>query len=147
MGFLCFLKMYHVRLFIIEKMGFGMTPKQCGIRSKPQPLLQKTCLSYTFETLAIYARMCLRTHALACVHKPRLTYAGRRLLWSFNYPKIYFAHLKGYIFHFNTPQDILISYWAVNWSWALEFEYHWGTGARVIKGTKCSVYKCPSFDL
>jgi len=29
--------MYHVRLFIVEKMGFGMAPRQCGI--------QKTCLS------------------------------------------------------------------------------------------------------
>ena len=25
MRFLCVLKMYHVRLFIVEKMGFGMT--------------------------------------------------------------------------------------------------------------------------
>jgi len=85
--------MYHVRLFIIEKMGFGMTPKRCGIRSKPQSLLKKTCLSSTFEILAAYARMCLHTHALACGRKPWLTYAGRRLLWSYNYPKIYFAHL------------------------------------------------------
>ena len=47
------LKMYHVRLFIVEKMGFGTTPRQCKIHSKPQPLLQKTCISYAFETLAV----------------------------------------------------------------------------------------------
>ena len=34
----------------MEKMGFGMAPKRCGIHSKPQPLLQKTCLSYAYET-------------------------------------------------------------------------------------------------
>ena len=42
---------------IIEKVGFGMAPKRYGIRSKPQPLLQKTCLSYVFETLVTYAGM------------------------------------------------------------------------------------------
>ena len=63
MGFLYVLKMYHVRLFIVEKMGFGMAPRRCRIRSKPQPLLQKTCLSYTSETLATYARKCLHTRA------------------------------------------------------------------------------------
>ena len=71
MGFLCVLKMYHVRLFIVEKIEFGMAPKRCGIRSKLQPLLQKTCLSYAFETLAAYARMYLHTHARACVRRPR----------------------------------------------------------------------------
>ena len=69
-GFLCVLKMYHVRLFIVEKMGFGTTPRRCEIHSKPQPLLQKTCLSYAFKTLAAYVGMWLRTHALVCVCKP-----------------------------------------------------------------------------
>ena len=70
MGFMCVLKMYHVRLYIVEKMGFGIVPRQCGIRSKPQPLLQKTCLSYAFKTLAAYTGMCLRTQALAHIRKP-----------------------------------------------------------------------------
>ena len=70
MRFLCVSKMYYVRLYIAEKMGFGTTPKRCEIRSKPQPLLQKTCISYVFETLIAYTRMCLRTHALACVCRP-----------------------------------------------------------------------------
>ena len=69
MGFLCILKMYHVRLLIVDKMGFGTAPKRCGIHSKPQPLLQKTCLSYASETLATYARMYLRTHALVHVRR------------------------------------------------------------------------------
>ena len=51
MGFLCVLKMYPVRLFIVEKMGFQTAPRRCEISSKPQPLLQKICLSYAFETL------------------------------------------------------------------------------------------------
>ena len=74
-------------------MGFGMAPRQCGICSKPQPLLQKTCLFYASETLA-YIRMCLRTHALACVHRPQLTYVGQGPLWSFNFSKIDFCSFK-----------------------------------------------------
>ena len=35
MRFLCALKMYHVRLYIVGKMGFGMAPRQCEIHSKP----------------------------------------------------------------------------------------------------------------
>ena len=31
--------------------------------------------------------------------------------------------------------------WALNQPWALEFQHHWGTGARVVRGTKCGVYK------
>ena len=46
-------------------MGFGMTPTQCGIHSKSQPLLQKIFLFYVSKTLAAYARMCLCTYALA----------------------------------------------------------------------------------
>ena len=68
-------------------MGFGMAPKRCGIRFKSQPLLQKTCLSYTSETLAAYAKMCLCTHALARVRKLRLKYASRGSLWSFYFQK------------------------------------------------------------
>ena len=79
--------MYHVRPFVVEKMGFGMVPRQRGIRSKLQLLLQKTCLSFASETLVAYARMCLRTHALTHVHRPRITYAGRGLLWSFYFQK------------------------------------------------------------
>ena len=37
--FLCVLKIYHVRLFIVEKMGFGTTLRGRGIHFKPQPLL------------------------------------------------------------------------------------------------------------
>ena len=53
------LKIYNVRLFIVEKMRFEMAPRRCGIHSKPQSLLQKTCLFYVSETLAAYARVCL----------------------------------------------------------------------------------------
>ena len=65
--------MYHVRLYIVEKIGFGTASKQCGIRSKPQPLLQKNRLSYTFETLAAYTGTCLRMHTLARICKLRAT--------------------------------------------------------------------------
>ena len=81
MGFFCVLKMFHVRLFIVEKIGFGTAPIRHGIHFKPQPLLQKTCFSYAFENLTAYARMCLRTHALARVRKLQLMYIGRGLFW------------------------------------------------------------------
>ena len=83
MGFLCVLKMYHVRLYIVEKIGFGMASRRCEIHSKPKSLLQKTCMFYIFETLAAYVGECLRTHALAHVSRPLLTYASRGPLWSF----------------------------------------------------------------
>ena len=77
MGFLFLLKMYNERFYILEKMGFGMTSRQCGIHSKPQPLLQKTCLFNTSETLAMYGGVCLCTNALAHVCKLLPTYVGR----------------------------------------------------------------------
>ena len=92
--------MYYVRLFIVEKIGFGIAPRQCGIYFKPQPLLQKTCFSYAFETIAAYARMCLRTHALARIRKLQLTYVGREPLWSFNFSKIDFCSFKRLYFPF-----------------------------------------------
>ena len=71
------------------------------------------------------------------------TYAGHYLhMWAEGhlvilFPKIdLFSYLKGYIFHFNTPQVNSMYDWALNWSWTLEFEYHWGMGARVVRGTK-----------
>jgi len=51
----------------VGKMGFGTAPRRCGIHSKPQLLLQKTCLFYVSKTQAVDARVCLRTHALAHV--------------------------------------------------------------------------------
>ena len=46
--------MYHVRFFIVKKMGFREAPRRHGIHSKTQPSLQKTCLSYASKTLATY---------------------------------------------------------------------------------------------
>ena len=115
MGFLCVLKMYHVRLYIVEKMGFGTAPRRCGICSKPRSLLQKTCLSYTSKTLAVYVGICLRTRA--GLHMQAATHVWRpRATLVIFFPKIdFFAHLKGSIFHFYTYQVNLISDWAQNW--------------------------------
>ena len=59
--------------------------------------------------------------------------------------KVIFAQTTGGLsviipFHFNTSQVNLVSNWALNWPWALDFEYHWGTGVQVVRGTKCGVY-------
>ena len=80
--------------------------------------------------------MCLHTHALA---EGYFSY--------FISKNSFFAHLKGSIFHFNTSQVNLISNWTLNWPLALEFEYNWGTGAQVVRGTKCGVNIYASFVL
>ena len=99
MGFLCILKMYHVRLYIVEKMGFGTTPRRCGIHSKPQPLLQKTRLFHASETLAMYAKMCFctmlwSTYASCC---PRTWADGH---FGHLFPKIDFYPFKKLYFPF-----------------------------------------------
>ena len=58
-------------------MGFGMTPTQCGIHSKSQPLLQKNFLFYVSKTLAAYIGVLLHTHALAHVCRLLPMYVGR----------------------------------------------------------------------
>ena len=72
MEFLCVLKMYHVRLFIVEKMGLERL-LDYGIHSKPQPLLQKTCLFDAFQTLATYVCFGPRRQADAHVRGPKAT--------------------------------------------------------------------------
>jgi len=57
----------------VEKIGFGIALRQCGICSKPQPLLQKTCIFHASETLATCTGSCLRTHAIACVCRAKAT--------------------------------------------------------------------------
>ena len=105
MRFLYVLKMYHVRLFIVEKMEFGMAPRRCEIHSKPQSLLQKTCLFHASETLAAYAGMCLHTHAfpmyacLAHVRRSLPKYVGQGPHWSF-ISKIDFCLVKMLYFSF-----------------------------------------------
>ena len=66
-------------------MGFGIALRRYKIHSKPWPLLQKTCIFYSAETLAANGGVCLRMHALARVCL--LTYVGQGPLWSFYFPK------------------------------------------------------------
>ena len=81
------LKIYHVRLYILKKMGFGMVPKWYEIHSKSKPLLQKTYIFYVSKTLVAYAGVFLFMHALAHVHRMLPMYVGRGPLWSFNFEK------------------------------------------------------------
>ena len=84
-------------------MGFETAPRQCVIHSKPQLLLQTTCIFSTSETLVAYTRVCLRTHALAHIRRlysPRTWADG---LFGHLFSKIDFYSFKNYIFHFNTP--------------------------------------------
>ena len=59
-----------------------MASRRCEIHSKPQPLLQKTCILHASETLVAYTGMCLHTHALACVRRSLPMYVGQGPLWS-----------------------------------------------------------------
>ena len=79
--------MNHLRLYIVEKMGFGTTRRRCRIHSKPQPLLQKTCFFHAFETLVAYVGVCLCTHALAHVREPTASLV-------IYFQKYIFSHLK-----------------------------------------------------
>ena len=81
-----------------------------------------------------YACFGLRMQATAHIRGPRATLV-------ILFPKILFFSFKRLYFHFNTPQVNLISDWALNWPWALKFEHFWGTGAWVVRNTKCSVCK------
>ena len=104
MGFLCVLKMYHIRLFTVEKMGLERLADDGGFIPNLSHYCKKTCLSYTSETLVACVGIRLCSHTLARVCRPRPTYAGREPLWSFYFQKQIFAHLKCHIFHFNTLQ-------------------------------------------
>ena len=100
--------------------------------SKPQPLLQKTCLSYASKTSAAWQECTCVTHALAYVCRPRATLA---ILFSkidfFLFKRLYF-----YSSQFNSLLGFKLALLPLD----LEFEHHWGMGARVIRGIKCGVY-------
>ena len=87
---------------------------------------------------------CMLTHhGCACRLIP--VCACRGLPWPYFYKKIYLL-IKIYIFHFNISQVNLTSDWALKQPWILEFQHQWGRGAWVVRGTKCGVYRCLSFD-
>ena len=69
MGFLCVLKIYHISLFIVEKMGFGMTHRLCGIHSKPTHY----CRKFVFHML-LKPQLCSQEHA--CIRMIYLVHAG-----------------------------------------------------------------------
>ena len=146
--FLCVLKMYHVRLFIVEKMGLEWLLDDVGFIQN----LSRYCRKLVFYMLlkpqlrmqkCAYIRMLWPTYVGCCP----CTWAEGHFGHFISKNRFFFSHLKGYIFHFNTSQVNLISDQALNWPQALEFGHHCGKGARVIRGTKYNVYKCPSFDL
>ena len=77
--------------------------------------------------------MCMNVAAYACIgSRTQVATYVRKLKATLVilFPKIKFLLiLKDYIFHFNTPQVNLISDWALNWFWALEFEHYYETRA------------------
>ena len=90
---MCFENVLCKALYGGKKWGFEVASRRCGIRSKPQPLLRKTCLSYASETLAAYVGMCMLMQALAYVHKPKA-------ILIILFPKIDFCSFKTLYFPF-----------------------------------------------
>ena len=94
---------------------------------------KKNCLFYVSESLTTYTDLCLCTWA----------YGLRTQTVGFLWPLFFknrFLLIKSYIFYFNTSQVNLTFDWILNQPWVLECGNHWGTRARVVRGTKCSVY-------
>ena len=112
-----------------------MAPRQCEIHSKTQPLQQKTCIF-----LLLKPQLRTQEWAYICMLWPTYTdrYSRIELRDTLNiyFQKQIFAHLKIYIFHFNTSQVNLISNQALNQPQALKFDHHWGTGDPSRKGYK-----------
>ena len=114
MGFLCVLKMYHVRLYIMEKNR---------VWNGSQTMWD------SFQTSVIIVEnlhfSCFWNPSCVCRSVPMYTYfgsctqtathvCGPRAILVILFPKIDFCSFKSYIFHFNTPQVNLISDWALN---------------------------------
>ena len=68
-----------------------------------------------------------------------------RVSFGLIFQRLIYLLIKIYIFHFNTSQVNLTSD-TLNQALGLIIQYHLGMGARVVRGTKCSIYKCPFFD-
>ena len=73
-------------------------------------------------------------HALAYVRRPRATLA---ILFS----KIDFFLFKR-LYFYSSQFNILLGLKLALLPLDLEFKHHWGMGARVIRSTKCGVYRC-----
>ena len=87
-------------------MRFGIAPRKCRIHSKPQSLLQKTCLSYTSKTQAMYtpAYACFGPCTQAAAH-----IRGKMATLVILFSKIDFCSFKSLCFYLNIPQVNLIS--------------------------------------
>ena len=113
-GFLYVLKMYHVRLYIVEKNrvwnGSQTTWDSFQTSTIIVENLHFSCFwnpSCVLRSVPAYIYFGLCTQTAAHVR-------GLRAILVILFPKIDFCSFKSYIFHFNTPQVNLISDWALN---------------------------------
>ena len=77
-------------------------------------LLNPSCIR---KNMPAYTCFSLHTQAATHICRPRATLV-------ILFPKIDFYSFRKLYFHFNTSQVNLISNWALNWPWVLEFEHH-----------------------
>jgi len=82
----------------------------------------------------------VHTHMRVCVHTLRVS-SSLYFLKKFYYSK------NKLIVSINISLSQFSLDWALNQPWTFEYYYQWGRRARVVRGTKWGIYKCPSFDL
>ena len=76
----------------------------------------------------------VRTHTQVCV-------CTLRVSCGLSFQKISYSSKNKLYFPRTLSSSQFSSDLALNQLWALEYYHHWGTGAQVIKDTKCGVYK------
>ena len=111
----CVLKMYHVRLFIVEKNGVWNDSQTMWDLFQTSAIIAKNLYFLCFwnpscvrRNVPAYTCFSLRTQAMTHVHRLRATLV-------ILFPKIDFCSFKRLYFPFNTPQVNLISDWVLNW--------------------------------
>ena len=113
-GFMCVLKMYLVRLYIVGKNKVWNGSQTMWDSFQTSAIIVEnlpfSCFwnpSCVRRSVPAYAYFGPCTQTAAHVRGPRATLV-------ILFPKIDFCSFKSYIFHFNTPQVKLISDWALN---------------------------------
>ena len=91
-----------------------MTPRRCGIQSKPQSLMQKTHLFYISGTLYAHTRLGLRAYASWLPVQADSYLQRLRASLTLLFQKQIYLLIKIYIFHFNISQVNLTFDWALN---------------------------------
>ena len=137
-----------------ENGGLEQLPNNVGF--VPNHVLMQTNLSFiisgtlTCIQMLVYVYACMK-HAHtglehACAYACMRTHSLGSS-WSFVFKNSFIWFIKEFYFPKILSSSQFQSDWALNQPWTLEFLHHWRMGARVVRGTKCSVYNAQSPSL